>query len=56
MFSFYTEKNEAENLEENEEPVIAPLGLNVPPDVELVGVFGLSSTFNHQYCLLGSQE
>lgn len=56
MFSFYTEKNEAENLEENEEPFIAPLGLNVPPDVELVGVFGLSSTFNHQYCLLGSQE
>ena len=36
MFSFYTEKNEAENLEENEEPFIAPLGLNVPPDVELV--------------------
>ncbi|XP_070076525.1 splicing factor, suppressor of white-apricot homolog isoform X4 [Equus asinus] len=29
------EKNEAENLEENEEPFIAPLGLNVPPDVEL---------------------
>ncbi|XP_004635907.1 splicing factor, suppressor of white-apricot homolog isoform X2 [Octodon degus] len=29
------EKNEAESLEENEEPFIAPLGLNVPPDVEL---------------------
>ncbi|KAM5239261.1 splicing factor, suppressor of white-apricot homolog isoform 2-T2 [Ctenodactylus gundi] len=29
------EKNEAENLEENEEPFIAPAGLNVPPDVEL---------------------
>ncbi|XP_012512727.1 PREDICTED: splicing factor, suppressor of white-apricot homolog isoform X4 [Propithecus coquereli] len=29
------EKNEAENLEENEEPFIAPLGLNVPSDVEL---------------------
>ncbi|KAF3820572.1 hypothetical protein GH733_005117, partial [Mirounga leonina] len=29
------EKNEAENIEENEEPFIAPLGLNVPPDVEL---------------------
>ncbi|XP_070331140.1 splicing factor, suppressor of white-apricot homolog isoform X3 [Odocoileus virginianus] len=29
------EKTEAENLEENEEPFIAPLGLNVPPDVEL---------------------
>uniref|UniRef100_A0A8C2VEG6 Splicing factor, suppressor of white-apricot homolog n=2 Tax=Chinchilla lanigera TaxID=34839 RepID=A0A8C2VEG6_CHILA len=29
------EKNEAEHLEENEEPFIAPLGLNVPPDVEL---------------------
>ncbi|XP_007953221.1 splicing factor, suppressor of white-apricot homolog [Orycteropus afer afer] len=29
------EKNEAENLEENEEPFVAPLGLNVPPDVEL---------------------
>ncbi|XP_014442893.1 splicing factor, suppressor of white-apricot homolog [Tupaia chinensis] len=29
------EKSEAENLEENEEPFIAPLGLNVPPDVEL---------------------
>ncbi|KAM9748023.1 splicing factor, suppressor of white-apricot homolog isoform 3-T3 [Dama dama] len=29
------EKHEAENLEENEEPFIAPLGLNVPPDVEL---------------------
>lgn len=33
-----TEKNEAENIEENEEPFIAPLGLNVPPDVELVRV------------------
>lgn len=33
---FFIEKNEAENLEENEEPFIAPLGLNVPPDVELV--------------------
>ncbi|XP_076779117.1 splicing factor, suppressor of white-apricot homolog isoform X4 [Arvicanthis niloticus] len=29
------EKNEAENLEENEEPFIAPLGLSVPSDVEL---------------------
>ncbi|KAM9054622.1 splicing factor, suppressor of white-apricot homolog isoform 5-T5 [Megaptera novaeangliae] len=29
------EKHEAENLEENEEPFIAPLGLNVPSDVEL---------------------
>ncbi|XP_029412343.1 splicing factor, suppressor of white-apricot homolog isoform X4 [Nannospalax galili] len=29
------EKNEAENLDENEEPFIAPLGLNVPSDVEL---------------------
>ncbi|KAF0880804.1 ULK1 kinase, partial [Crocuta crocuta] len=29
------EKNEAENVEENEEPFIAPVGLNVPPDVEL---------------------
>ncbi|XP_032126759.1 splicing factor, suppressor of white-apricot homolog isoform X2 [Sapajus apella] len=29
------EKNEAENLEENEEPFVAPLGLNVPSDVEL---------------------
>ncbi|XP_003792924.1 splicing factor, suppressor of white-apricot homolog isoform X2 [Otolemur garnettii] len=29
------EKNETENLEENEEPFIAPLGLNVPSDVEL---------------------
>nr|XP_004668925.2 splicing factor, suppressor of white-apricot homolog isoform X2 [Jaculus jaculus] len=29
------EKNETENLEENEEPFIAPLGLTVPPDVEL---------------------
>ncbi|XP_004385067.1 splicing factor, suppressor of white-apricot homolog isoform X4 [Trichechus manatus latirostris] len=29
------EKNEAENLEENEEPFVAPLGLTVPPDVEL---------------------
>ncbi|KAM9194568.1 splicing factor, suppressor of white-apricot homolog isoform 2-T2 [Dugong dugon] len=29
------EKKEAENLEENEEPFVAPLGLNVPPDVEL---------------------
>ncbi|KAM4856218.1 splicing factor, suppressor of white-apricot homolog isoform X1 [Urocitellus parryii] len=29
------EKSEAENLEENEEPFIAPLGLNVPSDVEL---------------------
>ena len=28
-------------MEENEEPFIAPLGLNVPPDVELVGVFVL---------------
>ncbi|KAM7051096.1 splicing factor, suppressor of white-apricot homolog isoform 1-T1 [Molossus nigricans] len=29
------EKNEAERTEENEEPFIAPAGLNVPPDVEL---------------------
>uniref|UniRef100_A0A2K6TI31 Splicing factor, suppressor of white-apricot homolog n=1 Tax=Saimiri boliviensis boliviensis TaxID=39432 RepID=A0A2K6TI31_SAIBB len=29
------EKNEAETLEENEEPFVAPLGLNVPSDVEL---------------------
>uniref|UniRef100_G3TX63 Splicing factor, suppressor of white-apricot homolog n=1 Tax=Loxodonta africana TaxID=9785 RepID=G3TX63_LOXAF len=29
------EKNEAENLEDSEEPFIAPFGLNVPPDVEL---------------------
>ncbi|XP_053062567.1 splicing factor, suppressor of white-apricot homolog isoform X2 [Acinonyx jubatus] len=29
------EKNEAENIEENEEPFVAPVGLNVPPDVEL---------------------
>ncbi|XP_032953624.1 splicing factor, suppressor of white-apricot homolog isoform X2 [Rhinolophus ferrumequinum] len=29
------EKSEAENVEENEEPFIAPVGLNVPPDVEL---------------------
>ncbi|XP_032327619.1 splicing factor, suppressor of white-apricot homolog isoform X1 [Camelus ferus] len=29
------EKNEAENVEENEEPFVAPFGLNVPPDVEL---------------------
>ncbi|XP_054228841.1 splicing factor, suppressor of white-apricot homolog isoform X6 [Homo sapiens] len=29
------EKNEAENLEENEEPFVAPLGLSVPSDVEL---------------------
>nr|XP_035114112.1 splicing factor, suppressor of white-apricot homolog isoform X3 [Callithrix jacchus] len=29
------EKNEAENLEENEEPFVAPFGLNVPSDVEL---------------------
>ncbi|XP_028904446.1 splicing factor, suppressor of white-apricot homolog isoform X3 [Ornithorhynchus anatinus] len=29
------EKNEPENAEENEEPFIAPLGLNVPSDVEL---------------------
>lgn len=29
------EKNEAENVEENEEPFVAPLGLNVPSDVEL---------------------
>ncbi|XP_012878490.1 PREDICTED: splicing factor, suppressor of white-apricot homolog, partial [Dipodomys ordii] len=37
------EKSEAENLEENEEPFIAPLGLNVPSDVELVCVFLLNS-------------
>ncbi|KAM5188246.1 splicing factor, suppressor of white-apricot homolog isoform 2-T2 [Callospermophilus lateralis] len=29
------EKSESENLEENEEPFVAPLGLNVPSDVEL---------------------
>ncbi|XP_037672546.1 splicing factor, suppressor of white-apricot homolog isoform X2 [Choloepus didactylus] len=29
------EKTETEHSEENEEPFIAPLGLNVPPDVEL---------------------
>ncbi|XP_064424183.1 splicing factor, suppressor of white-apricot homolog isoform X2 [Latimeria chalumnae] len=29
------EMAESESLEENEEPYIAPLGLNVPPDVEL---------------------
>ncbi|XP_016001477.2 splicing factor, suppressor of white-apricot homolog isoform X1 [Rousettus aegyptiacus] len=29
------EKHEAENAEENEEPFVAPLGLSVPPDVEL---------------------
>lgn len=38
MFSLYTEKHEAENAEENEEPFVAPLGLSVPPDVELVRV------------------
>jgi hypothetical protein len=38
FFFFVTEKNEAENLEENEEPFIAPLGLSVPSDVELVCV------------------
>lgn len=38
IFFFLTEKNEAENLEENEEPFIAPLGLSVPSDVELVRV------------------
>ncbi|KAL0610364.1 Splicing factor, suppressor of white-apricot-like protein [Plecturocebus cupreus] len=32
------EKNEAENLEENEEPFVAPLGLNVPSDVELLAL------------------
>lgn len=37
-FFFLTEKNEAENLDENEEPFIAPLGLSVPSDVELVCV------------------
>lgn len=34
--SFCTEKSEADNVEENEEPFVAPLGLSVPPDVELV--------------------
>lgn len=34
----FTEKHEAENAEENEEPFVAPLGLSVPPDVELVRV------------------
>ncbi|XP_059532707.1 splicing factor, suppressor of white-apricot homolog isoform X7 [Myotis daubentonii] len=29
------EKSEADHVEENEEPFIAPVGLNVPPDVEL---------------------
>ncbi|ELK26445.1 Splicing factor, suppressor of white-apricot like protein [Myotis davidii] len=29
------EKSEADRVEENEEPFIAPVGLNVPPDVEL---------------------
>lgn len=38
-FFVFTEKSEAENLEENEEPFIAPLGLSVPSDVELVCVF-----------------
>lgn len=38
LFFFLTEKSEAENLEENEEPFIAPLGLSVPSDVELVCV------------------
>ncbi|XP_004690890.1 PREDICTED: splicing factor, suppressor of white-apricot homolog isoform X1 [Condylura cristata] len=33
--SRHREKNEAENSEENEEPFVAPSGLNVPPDVEL---------------------
>lgn len=28
----------AEHVEENEEPFVAPLGLNVPSDVELVSV------------------
>lgn len=36
---FYTEKIETENPEENEEPFVAPLGLNVPSDVELVCAF-----------------
>jgi hypothetical protein len=43
---FLTEKVETESLEENEEPFIAPLGLNVPSDVELVCVS------LHHYCLL----
>lgn len=54
MSSFYTEKHEAENLEENEEPFIAPLGLNVPSDVELVGVFLVHNTVNLCYYLSGS--
>ena len=40
-------------MEENEEPFIAPLGLNVPSDVELVGVFLIHSTVNLCYYLSG---
>lgn len=47
LFSFYTEKSETENVEENEEPFIAPVGLNVPPDVELVCVSALRSCDHH---------
>lgn len=36
-FTLFTlETTQTEHVEENEEPFIAPLGLNVPSDVELV--------------------
>lgn len=40
---FIVEAAQTENVEENEEPFVAPPGLNVPSDVELVCVYILRS-------------
>lgn len=38
VLTFLAEMAQTENTEENEEPFVAPPGLNVPSDVELVCV------------------
>lgn len=38
VLAFLAEMAQTENTEENEEPFVAPPGLNVPSDVELVCV------------------
>lgn len=42
--SFLVETAQTENTEENEEPFVAPPGLNVPSDVELVCVHVMQPT------------
>lgn len=44
VLAFLAESAQTENTEENEEPFVAPPGLNVPSDVELVCVHVIQPT------------